>query len=189
MTNHQPDDNTMVARRLRVVRKSKGLSQRELARRSGVGSGTISQIESMATQPSVSVLKKILDGIPMDLASFFSFELSAQETRVFRRGEHVNIGAPGIRYLLIGAQRPGRNIQMLHEFYEPGKDSGRHALSHEGEECGIVISGTLEVTIGDDVYTLHRGDGYYFNSNTPHRFRNTGDSICEIISACTPPTF
>jgi transcriptional regulator with XRE-family HTH domain len=185
------DDNEdrLVAIRLRVVRKSKGLSQRELARRAGVGSGTISQIESVSLKPSVSVLKRILDAVPMDLATFFSFELSMDQNRVFRRNEHVNIGAPGIKYLLLAAQRPGRNIQMLHEFYEPATSSGRHVLSHHGEECGIVIRGTLEVTIGDEVHVLNVGDGYYFASPTPHRFRNTGTTMCEVVSACTPPTF
>lgn len=182
-------DESMVAMRLRVVRKAKGLSQRELSRRTGVGSGTISQIESMAMQPSVSVLKKILDGIPMDLATFFSFELSRDTTRVFRRGEHVNIGAAGIKYLLIAAQRPGRALQMLHEFYEPGTDSGRHTLSHNGEECGIVIAGRLELTIGDEVQVLGAGDAYYFTSSLPHRFRNIGTGVCEVVSACTPPSF
>lgn len=175
--------------RLRVVRRSKGLSQRELARRVGVGSGTISQIESLSLKPSVSVLKRILDGIPMDLATFFSFELSTDQARVFRRADHVNIGAPGIRYLLLAAQRPGRTLQMLHEFYEPAASSGRHVLSHNGEECGIVISGTLEVTIGDEVHVLNAGDGYYFSSAIPHRFRNIGSTVCEVVSACTPPSF
>lgn len=106
-----------LAQRLRVVRKSRGLSQRELARRSGVGSGTISSIEANAMQPSVAVLKKILDGVPMDLATFFSFELSAGEGNVFRRASHVDIGAPGISYHLVAAQRPGRALQILKEFY------------------------------------------------------------------------
>lgn len=189
MVSEQGSDTAMVAMRLRVVRRSKGLSQRELARRSGVGSGTISQIELQAMQPSVSVLKKILDGVPMDLATFFSFELSADQTRVFRRGDHVNIGASGVKYLLIAAQRPGRSLQVLHEFYEPGRDLGRHVLSHEGEECGVIVAGTLEVTIGDEVHLLHRGDAYYFSSTTPHRFRNIGTETCEVVSACTPPTF
>lgn len=179
----------MLAQRLRVVRKFRGLSQRELARRSGVGSGTISQIESMSMQPSVSVLKKILDGVPMDLATFFSFELSAKDAQIFRRGEHVDIGMPGVRYLLVGAQRPNRTLQMLHEFYSPGKDSGRRCLAHEGEECAVVIRGTLEVTIGDEVHVLQAGDAYYFNSTTPHRFRNIDTTICEVVSASTPPSF
>lgn len=181
--------DAMVARRLKAVRKSKGLSQRELARRTGVGSGTISQIEARATQPSVSVLKKILDGIPMDLATFFSFELPEDGSPVVRRNELVDIGAPGVRYLLVAAQRAERDLQMLHEFYEPGRGSGRRRLSHEGEECAVVIAGTLEITVGDEVFVLERGDAYYFKSTAPHRFRNVGSTVCEVVSACTPPTF
>ncbi|WP_417208567.1 cupin domain-containing protein [Antarctobacter sp.] len=188
MSQTTPHDS-LVARRLRVVRQAHGLSQRELARRTGVGSGTISQIESMATQPSVSVLKKILDGIPMDLATFFSFEMMAAESPVFRKEEHVDIGAPGLKYLLLAAARPNRHLQMLHEFYQPGSGSGRRALSHDGEECAIVISGRLEVTVGDQTYVLERGDGYYFSSSTPHRFHNPGPQVCEVVSSCTPATF
>lgn len=189
MARQDDDEDRLVAMRLRVVRRSVGLSQRELARRAGVGSGTISQIESLSLKPSVSVLKRILDAVPMDLATFFSFDLSADQAQVFRRADHVNIGAPGIRYLLLAAQRPGRAIQMLHEFYEPSTSSGRHVLSHAGEECGMVVSGTLEVTIGDEVHVLNAGDGYYFSSSLPHRFRNIGTTVCEVVSACTPPSF
>lgn len=181
--------DAMVARRLRAVRRSHGLSQRELARRTGVGSGTISQIEAMATQPSVAVLKRILDGVPMDLATFFSFELAAVDSPVFRRSELVDIGAPGVKYLLVAASRPGRKLQMLHEFYEPGRESGRRALRHEGEECAVVVSGRLEVTVGEESFVLEAGDSYYFSSDLPHRFRNPGPGICEVVSACTPPSF
>jgi len=177
-------NESLVAKRLRVIRKSKGFSQRELARRAGVGSGTISLIESMTTQPSVAVLKKILDGIPMDLATFFSFELEQKNDRFYPKSSHVDIGSPGVKYLLVGARRPNRRIQMLHEIYDPGKASGKTSISHAGEECAIVVSGVLELTLGEDVYILKRGDAYYFNSETPHKFRNIGSDECEVISAC-----
>ncbi len=183
------DHGVMLARRLRALRRAHNLSQRELARRSGVGSGTISQIEAGATQPSVAVLKKILDGVPMDLAAFFSFELPLARVPVVRRAQMVDIGAPGVKYLLVAAQRPGRALQMLHEFYEPGRDSGRRMLSHAGEETGVVVAGRLELTLGDEVFVLERGDAYYFDSTAPHRFRNIGTTPCEVVSACTPPSF
>lgn len=183
------DHGVMLARRLRALRRARNLSQRELARRSGVGSGTISQIEAGATQPSVAVLKKILDGVPMDLAAFFSFELPQARAPVVRRAQMVDIGAPGVTYLLVAAQRPGRALQMLHEFYEPGRDSGRRMLSHAGEEAGVVVAGRLELTLGDEVFVLERGDAYYFDSTAPHRFRNIGTTPCEVVSACTPPSF
>ena len=58
--------------RLRFIRARQKLSQRELAKRSGVTNSTISLIESNQMNPSVGALKRILDGIPMGLAEFFA---------------------------------------------------------------------------------------------------------------------
>ena len=62
-------------------------------------------------------------------------------------------------------------------------------LSHESEESGLVLQGRLELTVGDEVYVLNKGDAYLFDSNFPHRFRNTGREECVVVSACTPPSF
>ena len=70
-----------------------------------------------------------------------------------------------------------------------GADTGDDMLSHEGEECGIVIRGQVEVTVGEQVHLLAPGDGYYFDSRTPHRFRNVGEQECVLISANTPASF
>jgi mannose-6-phosphate isomerase-like protein (cupin superfamily) len=62
-------------------------------------------------------------------------------------------------------------------------------LQHNAEEGGVIIRGALEVTVGTVTRVLKPGDAYYFNSNIPHRFRNVGDKECELVSACTPPSF
>ena len=80
-------------------------------------------------------------------------------------------------------------MQILHETYQPGADSGRVPLSHEGEEGALVISGRLEVTVGDQTRVLKAGEGYLFSSLQPHRFRNLGREPCVLVSACTPPSF
>src|SRR5690606_6288151 len=64
-----------IGARLQLVRKSKDLSQRELAKRVGVTNSTISLIEQNKVSPSVSSLKKVLDGIPISLADFFTLDL------------------------------------------------------------------------------------------------------------------
>ena len=175
--------------RLRQLRAAHGLSQRELARRAGVANATISQIESGHANPSVGALKRILDGLNMDLASFFTFELSSAERYFYKSSELLEIGKGKVSFRLVGADRPGKAIQMLHEKLMPGADTGRVALSHKGEECGIVLSGSLEVTVGEERQVLRAGDAWYFDSSLPHRFRNKGAEPCLCISACTPPTF
>jgi mannose-6-phosphate isomerase-like protein (cupin superfamily) len=80
-------------------------------------------------------------------------------------------------------------MSILHERYNPGADTGEEMLSHAGEEGGVVVRGAIELTVGGQKRTLGPGDAYYFESRLPHRFRNTGEEICEIISANSPPTF
>jgi len=175
--------------RLRAVRRAHGLSQRALAKKSGVTNATISLIESGSMNPSVGALKRVLSGVPMDLGTFFSFELSEGETVFYDAAKLVEIGKGPLSYRLVGADRRGKSLQIIHERYQPGADSGRVYLSHEGEEGGVVIRGLLEVAVGDQKRVLGPGDAYYFNSRTPHRFRNPGREECEVVSACSPPTF
>ncbi len=175
--------------RLRGIRSRLNLSQRQLARQSGVANATISQIEAGKLNPTVSMLKKVLDGIPMSLGDFFGDQVEFRERVFFRADELIEIADGGVSFRQVGANLGNRAIQLLAECYQPGAGTGKHALTHEGEECGIILSGRLEVTVGDESAVLRAGDAYYFKSHQPHTFRNPGVEPCELITACTPPTF
>jgi len=181
--------STDVGPRLRYVRIQHGLSQRQLAKRAGVTNSTISLIEANHTNPSVGALKRILDGIPIGLAEFFSIEPERRGKAFYRASELVEIGKGPVSYRQVGSDLFGRSLQILKERYEPGADTGRIPLVHEGEEGAIVIRGQLEVIVDDERRVLGPGDAYYFESTRPHRFRCVGDEPCELISACTPPSF
>lgn len=174
---------------LKAVRTMYGLSQRELAKRAGVTNGTISLIEQNRVSPSVSSLKKVLAGVPMSLADFFTLDLQESPQVFYAREELTDIGDRDMSLLLVAAKRPNRAMTIMHERYRPNADTGSDMLSHKGEEGGIVIAGQLELTVGGQSRVLGPGDAYYFASAIPHRFRNAGDQPCEIISAGTPPTF
>ena len=75
------------------------------------------------------------------------------------------------------------------ETYQPGADTGDTMLSHDSEEGGVVLRGRIEVTVGHQATILGPGDAYYFDSRLPHRFRNLGEDVCELVSACAPPSF
>ena len=178
-----------VGARLRSVRLSFGLSQRELARRAGVTNGLISLIEQNRVSPSVSSLKKVLDGVPMSLAEFFKLDLSAAPQPFFGAKELVELGNPEVSLRLVAAQRPGRQLTLLHERYAAGAATGDGVPAHRhGEEAGVVIRGRIELTVGGATRVLGPGEAYYFASQLPHRFRNVGREACEIIIASTQPT-
>lgn len=178
-----------IGARLKAIREAYGLSQRELAKRTGVTNGMISLIEQSQVSPSVASLKKLLDGFPLTLSEFFSYELKLQNRVFYRADELTEIADGKISFRQIGLHHEDRKLQMLHERYEPGGDTGKAMLSHPGEESGIVVSGEIEITVGNQTRILKAGDAYYFHSRVPHRFRNISKQPCEIISACTPPTF
>jgi len=179
-----------VGKRLATIRKDKGLSQRVLAGRAGVTNSTISLIEQNKVSPSVGSLKKVLDGLPMSLGDFFTMgEEHNQDEVVFRMDRQPNLGQGGIGFYLIGSGRRNRDMTIMREVLQSGADTGQDLLQHEGEEGGVVIRGQLELTVGDKVQVLGPGDGYYFDSKQPHRFKNIGADELVIVSANTPPSF
>jgi transcriptional regulator with XRE-family HTH domain len=175
--------------RLREIRERHGLSQRALAARADITNGMISLIEKNRSSPSVATLKKILDGIPMSLAEFFAAGQPEQPTIFFRADELVEIGGGAISYRQVGASLRGKALQLLHERLQPGADTGAAMLRNEGEEGGVVVRGEVELTVGSATRVLRAGDAYAFSSQVPHRFRNLAGEPCEIVSACTPPSF
>ena len=180
-----------IGARLQLVRKSKSLSQRELAKRVGVTNSTISLIEQNKVSPSVSSLKKVLDGIPISLADFFTLDLEKglPDSPFYVADELPDVGSNGIHYFLVGQHRPQRQMCILREVMPPGSDTGDSMLAHDGEEGGVVIAGEVEVTVGEQVRVLKAGEGYYFERRTPHRFRNVGEEDAVNVSANTPATF
>ncbi|MBD8527781.1 cupin domain-containing protein [Pseudomarimonas arenosa] len=180
-----------IGARLQKVRLARGLSQRELAKRANVTNSTISLIEQNKVSPSISSLKKVLDGIPISLAEFFTFEeVQANEDGPFYRATELpDVGNNEVHYFLVGKRQPQRQMCMLRELMPPGSDTGESMYSHAGEEAGVIIRGEVEVTVGEHCRVLRAGDAYYFESRTPHRFRNVGEGEAELISANTPPTF
>lgn len=178
-----------IGQRLRELRTMHGLSQRELAKRAGVTNGTISLIEQNRISPSIGSLKKVLDGFPLSIADFLTLDLKPKSKVFYAAKELREIGSGAISFRLVGRDTQGRAIQMMHERYQPGADTGQDMLSHTGEESGIVVSGLIELTVGGETRTLTAGDAYYFDSRLPHRWRNTGTIDCVIVSACTPPSF
>jgi len=175
-----------VGARLKMVRKKRGLSQRELAKLAGVTNSTISLIEQNRVSPSVSSLKKVLDGVPMSLQAFFVEDMPAQQQVFYKSSDLPDMGSGRVVMRLVGYNHDPRSLSLLHETYPPGADTGAEMLLHDGEEAGIIVSGCLEVTVSEQVEVLHTGDGYYFSSSQPHRFRNTGDQPCVVVSANNP---
>ena len=88
-----------------------------------------------------------------------------------------------------GSRRGSRRRPRLLVFIPRVCATAETSLSHDGEEGGVIVQGQVEITVGDRVKVLGPGEAYYFESRTPHRFRNVGSDDAIIVSANTPATF
>ncbi|PIE14894.1 MAG: XRE family transcriptional regulator [Rhodobacterales bacterium] len=197
MSKHKTSDTDFdVGARLRDIRRKFGLSQRQLADQAGVPHGQISMIETNKSSPSVASLRRILGGFGMTMSEFFEPDSAAPAQVFFRPDDLRDLtsqlyhGPDAMRARLTFRQvgdAGAHGLQIMQEHYEPGADTGADMIEHDSSEGGIVISGELEVTVGDETRILKAGDAYLFNSRQPHRFRNVSGRAAEVISACTPP--
>lgn len=185
-----------VGTRLREMRQQFGLSQRQLADQAGVPHGQISMIETNKSSPSVASLRRILGGFGITMSEFFEPDVTESSQVFFKPTELRDLtsqlyqGPEAMRSMLTLKQvgdAKSHGLQILQERYEAGADTGEDMIEHEASEGGIVVSGELEVTVGNETRILKAGDAYLFNSRQPHRFRNVSDRAAEVISACTPP--
>lgn len=177
-----------VGERLKKLRKSRALSQRELAKMAGITNGSISAIEKNTVSPSVSSLKKLLDAIPISLSEFFAMEMEEESSVFFSAESMANVGTGGVMRRIMGKHNPEQKLLLIDETFPEFTDTG-DLMSHQGEETGLVISGEIEVTVGNEVRILKAGDGYHFNSEVPHVFRNISTTPCRIICCATPAEF
>jgi len=170
--------------RLKTLRSHYGLSQRQLARKSGVSNATISLIEHGRTDPSMGLLKRILEAMGVSSADFFASENRPAEKYFLARDKLTVMSSGPISFRQVGGDRSADQLQRLHERYKPGAETGRSMLSHDAEEAGIILQGRLEVTVAEEVRVLSVGDADLF-IHPPRDFRGV-DALITNFHAPRP---
>lgn len=166
---------------------------KEIAAITGLSSSYISQLERDLINPSVDSLKRICDAYDLPLATFFDeqkFGEMANGDIVVRSNQRKSLIADDSRvkmYLL--SPNLTDKIEMIYIVAQIGGSSGELKHVHEGEECGFVINGTMELTIDNVNYTLNKGDSIAFSSSSKHSWKNIGQEELVSVWAITPPSF
>ena len=181
-----PDAVRMPGKRFRRLRSRRGLSLAQVARATGVSVGFLSALERGQMRPSVATLRRIARFYRTNILSLF--EAAAENPRLVRPAQRKILETtPGVRMELLAW---GHTAMEPHLFrVKPGGGSGE-SYTHEGEEFLHVLRGDFEIWLdGGEHYRLKRGDSLYFESSTPHRWRNPGRSEAWLLWINTPPTF
>lgn len=180
------NSGVLPGQRFRRLRMRRGLSLAQVARATGVSVGFLSALERGQMRSSVATLRRIARFYRTNILSLF--ETAGENPRLVRPAQRKILETtPDVRMELLAW---GRTAMEPHLFrIKPGGGSGE-SYAHDGEEFLHVLRGEFEIWLdGEDHYHLKRGDSLYFESSTPHRWRNPGRIETWLLWVNTPPTF
>jgi DNA-binding transcriptional MerR regulator/quercetin dioxygenase-like cupin family protein len=181
-----PASKLLPGQRFRRLRASRGLSLAQVARATKVSVGFLSALERGQMRSSIATLRRIARFYRTNILSLF--ETTGDSPRLVRpKHRKVLETTPDVRMELLAW---GNTVMEPHLFrIKPGGGSGE-SYSHEGEEFLHVLRGDFEIWLnGQEHYRLKRGDSLYFESSTPHRWKNPGRKETWLLWINTPPTF
>lgn len=178
----------MLGDKIRKKRMEKKLTLRELAERTDVTQGFLSQVERGLADPSIMSLRRIAQAL--DVPIFYFLMDETHSNPVVRKNERQVLKFPDSRLSFeLLSPNLNRSIEMMMARLEPGGVTCDEPLTHVGEENIVVLQGAMKIQIGDDFYYLKEGDSIYYFSSIPHKIWSIGKEDLVFISAITPPAF
>ena len=177
-----------IGARLRAVRKEKGWTLEALASMSGLSTGFLSQVERDLTTLSIVSLSAICHALSVPIESLFSSSRPIGEapSAVTRADQqlHIQIGGSPITYRYLSGQLPDAPIkELLIAEFPPQCD--QQGSSHEGQELGYVLRGSLVLDVQDEQYELKAGDSYRVEASQSHGYRTSADEGANVLMAVT----
>jgi transcriptional regulator with XRE-family HTH domain len=174
-----------VGSHLRRLRAKRRLSLAQVARAVGISVGFLSALERSQMTGSVGTLRKLARFYKTNILDFF--DATGPSSRQVQPGQRKVLEAgPGVRMELLAW---GNTVMEPHLFRVAPEAGSGDSYTHEGEEFLYVLQGELTITLAKEAYRLKAGDSFYFESATPHHWKNPGRVETWVLWVNTPPTF
>ena len=175
-----------IGRKIKELRLQNDLTLENLASRSELTKGFLSQVERNLTSPSISTLEDILEALGTNLSDFFREEkeeqvvFSTQDFFVDEQDDYT------IEWVIPNAQK--NEMEPILLTLHPHKQS-QELQSHQGEEFGYVLKGAVTLVQGNKKYKIKAKETFYINGKTNHYLYNHGSSDAVVLWITTPPMF
>jgi DNA-binding transcriptional MerR regulator/quercetin dioxygenase-like cupin family protein len=175
-----------VGSHLRQLRAKQRLSLARVAQSVGISVGFLSALERSQMSASVGTLRKLARFYKANILDFFD-ATGASSRQVKPEQRKVLEAGPGVRMELLAW---GNTAVMEPHLFRVAPEAGSgDSYTHEGEEFLYVLRGELAITLEKKEYRLKKGDSFYFESATPHHWKNPGRAETWVLWVNTPPTF
>lgn len=172
--------------RLREARTRAGVPLTDLAQRSGLTKGFVSQVERDKVSPSIGSLLRMCDALGLSVGQLFA--ASAEPLVRAAERPRISYGGEGLEEHLLTPADEGR-VMVIHSHVAPRGGSGNDPYG-VGERTAFVfvLAGRLHIEVAAESYTLAAGDALTYSGAKPHRWSNPSDIVpAEVLWAVTPP--
>ena len=175
---------------IKKIRMEQQLTIKEVAERASVTSSLLSQIENNKANPSINSLMAIAKALKVPIGSFFDDKefdpdfdpvVKADQRKVLKTQS-------GVTFYLLTPELKNHAIEFIYNIFEKGGSTGE-LYTHDGEECGLVLEGRLEVTSEDKTYILEAGDSIVLDSTKPHKLTNIYDGRTIAVWVDSPASW
>ena len=166
--------------RVKELRRRRGLTLEDLAKRAGVSRAMISKVERGEKNPTLVVAAKVAEGLDVTISALLGVE-ERREIVVIPRERRMTMRDPesGFERQLLSPTFGGRGVEFVRNVVPHGSTSGEFPPHRRGvEEYVVVEKGRLRTFVGDEEHLLEAGDALYFEADVSHRFDNAGDGEC-----------
>jgi transcriptional regulator with XRE-family HTH domain len=177
-----------IGRRLRALRRARGMTLADVAEGTGFTQGYLSQIETGAAVPALSALADIAATLGADISVFFPAGEDAPKVRVSRAGDPRRIRIehdPTTEYTLLSSRGSDGAFSALIATYT--HDAADVNSRHFGERFVYTRAGEGVLDIGGEAHELSHGHFVHYSSDAEHALRVTSEAPLETVWLVTPP--
>lgn len=175
-----------IGKKIKELRLQNDLTLEDLASRSELTKGFLSQLERNLASPSISTLEDILEALGTNLSDFFNEKEEEQlvfGTKDFFVDEKEEYK---IEWIVPNAQK--NEMEPILLTLKPHGKS-HEMISHQGEEFGYVLKGTVTLIRDNKKYRLKANETFYLNGKKSHYIYNSGEDEALVLWVTTPPMF
>jgi len=190
MFHQPPKDLETLGADMRALRKSRGLTLVEMAESLGRSVGWLSQVERDKSEPSISDLRqiaKVLD-VPMSMLFGHSSAPVAEQGYIVRSGSRrpMGSGEEGLIEELLSPDLTD-DFEMVHSTFRP-QSAMQVPADRPTQEVGYIVSGRLDLRIGDRQFTVGPGDSFRIK-HEPYQWSNPYDEPAVAVWVIAPPVY
>jgi len=172
-----------IGKRIKKVRTQKKIAFDRMANETGLSIDYLKKIEAGDTIPPVGALLQISRALDIDSEFFLKEDNSLQEKRAKAHTKRTDNYA----YTTLTPGAENKHMKAFLIKIEALQEHKGVGYQHDGEEFVYVLSGNIEIAVGDHINTLKKGGSLHFNSGIKHKLKNIGEKNAELVVVVYSP--